>query len=97
MPQQRQANNQQWTNMSWTDPAILSYGNKLDPLASQWSLPMQSPSISSGSNLISNMRWSQQPPPAQVPTPIAPQSHLLANGIYMPYSTASNLNNGSRS
>ena len=54
-PQQRFPTTNQWMNLPWTDPAIISLGNKLEPISSQWSTPTQS----SGNNLISNPRWSQ--------------------------------------
>jgi len=72
-------------NLPWTDPAIISLGNKLEPTPSQWSTTTQL----SGNNLISNPRWSQQQQQQQ--------SHMLTNGIYMPYSTTSGIDDGSRS
>jgi hypothetical protein len=73
-------------NLPWTDPAIISLGNKLDPTSSQWSTTTQS----SGTNLITNARWSQ-------PQQQQSQSHMLINGIYMPYSTTSGVDDGNRS
>ena len=71
--------NERWMNGTWTDPAIISHGNKVESLPSQWSTTTSSPhgssGLSSGNNLMSTSRWSQ------------PQSHMLTNGIYMPYST----------
>jgi len=67
-------------NLPWTDPAIISLGNKLDPTSSQWS----------GTNLISNPRWSQQQQQQS-------QNRMLTNGIYLPYSTTSGVDDGSRS
>jgi hypothetical protein len=82
--------NDRWMNMPWTDPAIISLGNKLDPqTSSHWSTTPQSSTLSSGNNLIPNARWSQQQPP--------PQSNMLTNRIYMPYSTTSGVDDGSRS
>jgi hypothetical protein len=74
-------------NLPWTDPAIISLGNKVEPTPSQWSTTTQSSPLSSGNNLISNPRWSQQ----------QQQTHLLTNGMYMPYSTTSGVDDGSRS
>jgi hypothetical protein len=80
-------------NLPWTDPAIISLGNKLDPqTSSQWSTTPQSSTLSSGNNLMPHARWSQQQQP-----PPPPQSHMLTNGIYMPYSTTSGVDDGSRS
>jgi hypothetical protein len=85
--------NDRWMNLPWTDPAIISLGNKLDPqTSSQWSTTPQSSTLSSGNNLIPNARWSQQHQPSQ-----PSQSHMLTNGIYMPYSTTSGVDDGSRS
>jgi hypothetical protein len=85
--------NDRWINLPWTDPAIISHGNKLDTTStSQWSTNTQSQgssTISSGNNLMSNPRWSQQQQ--------QPQSHMLTNGIYMPYSTTSGVDDGNRS
>ena len=88
--------NDRWMNLPWTDPAIISLGNKLDPqMSSQWSTTTpQSSTLSSGNNLIPNARWSHHP--QHQPTPQS-QSHLLTNGIYMPYSTTSGVDDGSRS
>lgn len=82
--------NDRWMNLPWTDPAIISLGNKLDPMSSQWPTTTQSSTLSSGTNLISNPRWSQQQQQQS-------QNHMLTNGIYMPYSTTSGVDDGSRS
>lgn len=74
-----------WMNPSRTDSSAIGLGNKIDSISSQWSLSasMQGGStLSSGNNLISTTRW--------------PQSHMFTNGIYMPYSTASAIDDGSR-
>lgn len=78
--------NDRWTNLPWTDPAIISLGNKLEPTSS--SQRLTSTQLSSGNNLIPNRRWTPQP---------LSQAHLLTNGIYMPYSTTSGIDDGSRS
>ncbi|UJR33366.1 hypothetical protein I4U23_020814 [Adineta vaga] len=89
--------NDRWPNLPWTDPAIISFGNKLDPTplsSSQWSTTTQSQgssTMSSGTNLIPTSRWSQQQQSTQS------QSHLIPNGIYSPYSTTSGVDNGNRS
>ncbi len=80
-------------NLPWTDPAIISFGNKLDTTPSQWSTTTQSQgssTLSSGNNLIPTTRWSQQQPAQS-------QTHMITNGIYSPYSTASSVDNGNRS
>ncbi|CAF3915495.1 unnamed protein product [Rotaria sordida] len=87
--------NDRWMNLPWTDPAIISLGNKLDTTPSQWSTTMQSQGSStlpSGNNLMSNARWSQQQQQPQSQT-----THMLTNGMYMPYSTTSGVDDGSRS
>ena len=83
-------------NLHSIDPAIISFGNKVDTApTSQWSSTTQSQGTSalpSGNNLISTSRWSQsQSQPVQFPT------HMMTNGIYAPYSTASGVDDGSRS
>lgn len=85
--------NDQWMNLPWTDPAIISLGNKLESTSSS-SSPQRSTStqISSGNNLIPNRRWTPQSSSSS-----SNQSHLLTNGIYMPYSTTSGIDDGSRS
>ena len=92
-------NNDRWMNLPWTDPAIISFGNKLDPTSSssassQWSTTTQSQgssTLSSGTNLIPSMpRWSQHPSTQT-------QSHMISNGIYSPYSTTSGVDDGNRS
>jgi hypothetical protein len=86
-------NNDRWINLPWTDPAIISFGNKLDPTPSQWSTTTQSQgssTLSSGNNLIPTTRWSQQ-------QTIQSQSHMIPNGIYSPYSTTSGVDDGNRS
>ncbi|CAF1006502.1 unnamed protein product [Rotaria sp. Silwood1] len=85
--------NDRWINLPWTDPAIISLGNKLDTTPSQWSTTMQSQGsspLSSGNNLMANSRWSQQQQQQQ-------SQHMLTNGMYMPYSTTSGVDDGSRS
>ena len=80
-------------NLPWTDPAIISFGTKLDPTPSQWSTTTQSQgssTLSSGTNLIPTTRWSQQ---QSTPS----QSHMITNGIYSPYSTTSRVDDGNRS
>ncbi|UJR13836.1 hypothetical protein I4U23_000847 [Adineta vaga] len=81
--------NDRWVNLPWTDPAIISLGNKLEPTSSQWSTTSSqsqgSSALSSGSNLTSNPRWSQQL-----------QTPMFTNGMYMPYSTTSTLDDGNR-
>jgi len=82
--------NDRWMNLPWTDPAIISHGNKLDPTVSQWSTTTQSQgssTLSSGNNLVSNPRWPQQQ---------QSQSHMFTNGMYMPYSTTPGIDDGSR-
>jgi hypothetical protein len=86
-------NNDRWVNLPWTDPAIISFGNKLDPTPSQWSTTTQSQgssTLSSGNNLIPTPRWSQQQSAQS-------QSHMIPNGIYSPYSTTSGVDDGNRS
>ncbi|CAF1108825.1 unnamed protein product [Rotaria sordida] len=87
--------NDRWINLPWTDPAIISFGNKLDTTSSQWSTTTQSQGSStlssSGNNLMSTTRWSQQQPSTQS------QTHMITNGIYSPYSTTSGVDNGNRS
>ncbi|CAF1674789.1 unnamed protein product, partial [Adineta ricciae] len=92
--------NDRWQNLPWTDPAIISFGSKLDPVSalssssSQWSTTTQSQgssTMSSGTNLIPTSRWSQQQQSTQS------QSHLIPNGIYSPYSTAPGVDHGNRS
>lgn len=84
--------NDQWMNLSWMDPAIISLGNKLESTSSS-SSPQRSTStqMSSGNNLVPNRRWTPQSSSS------SNQSHLLTNGIYMPYSTPSGIDDGSRS
>lgn len=85
------SSNDRWMNASWTDPAIISLGNKLETMPPQWSATMQtqgSSALSSGNNLMVNSRWSQQQ---------QSHSHMLTNGIYLPYSTGSGIDDGSRS
>ncbi len=85
--------NDRWINLPWTDPAIISFGNKLEPSSSQWSTTTQSQgssTLSSGNNLIPTARWSQQPSTQS-------QSHLMSNGIYSPYSTTSSVDDTNRS
>ncbi|CAF3535966.1 unnamed protein product [Rotaria sp. Silwood1] len=89
--------NDRWINLPWTDPAIISLGNKLDTTPSQWSTTMQSQGsspLSSGNNLMANSRWSQQ---QQQQQQSQLQPHMLTNGMYMPYSTTSGVDDGSRS
>lgn len=77
-----------WMNLPWTDPAIVSLGNKLDLGPSQWSNMPQSQGSSampSGNHLGSNPRWSQPS-----------QAHMYANGMYMPYPTTPGMDDGSR-
>ena len=87
-------NNDRWaTNLPWTDPAIISFGNKLEPNPSQWPTNTQSQgssTFSSGNNLIPPVRWSQHPTNQN-------QSHMISNGIYSPYSATSGVDDGSRS
>jgi hypothetical protein len=86
-------NNDRWINLPWTDPAIISYGNKLDSTPSQWSNTTQSQgssTLSSGNNLIPTTRWSQHQSTQS-------QSHMIPNGIYSPYSTTSGVDDGNRS
>jgi len=88
--------NDRWMNLPWTDPAIISFGNKLDTTPSQWSTTTQSQgssTLSSGNNLIPTTRWSQQ----HQQQPTQSQTHMITNGIYSPYSTASSVDNGNRS
>ncbi|CAF0786591.1 unnamed protein product [Rotaria sp. Silwood1] len=89
--------NDRWINLPWTDPAIISFGNKLDTTSSQWSTTTQSQGSStlssSGNNLIPTTRWSQQ---QQQPSTQS-QTHMITNGIYSPYSTTSGVDNGNRS
>jgi len=79
-------------NLPWTDPAIISFGNKLDTTPSQWSTTTQSQgssTLSSGNNLMSTTtRWSQHQ---------STQSHMIPNGMYSPYSTTSGLDDGNSS
>ena len=78
-----------WINMSRGDAALVSLGNKLDPMPGQWSntaISQGSSTLSSGNNLMSTSRWSQSPS----------QPHMLTNGMYMPYSTTSTIDDGSR-
>lgn len=87
------SNNDRWTNLPWTDPAIISFGNKLEPNPSQWSPNTQSQgssTFSSGNNLIPTARWSQHPSNQS-------QSHMIPNGIYSPYSATSSVDDGNRS
>ncbi|CAF3016204.1 unnamed protein product [Rotaria sp. Silwood2] len=89
--------NDRWINLPWTDPAIISLGNKLDTTPTQWSTTMQSQgssALSSGNNLMANSRWSQQQQQQQQQQS---QTHMLTNGMYMPYSTTSGIDDGSRS
>ena len=97
--------NDGWMNSLYIDPAIISFGNKLEPSNSQWSTTTQSQgssTLSSGNNLISPARWSQSPSQPMVPPPhpqVSSQypNHLMTNGIYPPYSTTSPLDDGNRS
>ncbi|CAF2213304.1 unnamed protein product [Rotaria magnacalcarata] len=82
--------NDRWINLPWTDPAIISLGNKLETPLSQWSTPMQSQGLSgltSGNNLMANSLWSQQ----------QSQTHMLTNGTFLPYSTTSGVDDGNLS
>jgi hypothetical protein len=85
--------NDRWINLPWTDPAIISFGTKLDQTPSQWSTTTQSQgssTLSSGNNLIPTTRWSQHQSTQS-------QSHMIPNGIYSPYSTTSGVDDGNRS
>ena len=85
--------NDRWINLPWTDPAIISFGTKLDSNPSQWSTTTQSQgssTLSSGTNLIPAARWSQHQSTQS-------QSHMIPNGIYSPYSTTSGVDDGNRS
>jgi hypothetical protein len=89
--------NDRWINLPWTDPAIISFGNKLDTAPSQWSTTTQSQgssTLSSGNNLMPTSRWSQQ---QQQQQSTQSQAHMLPNGIYSPYSTTSGVDDGNRS
>jgi hypothetical protein len=89
--------NDHWSNPLCLDPAIISFGNKLENPSSQWSSTTQSHVSSttpSGTNLISTARWSQMPSNNQtIPFP----THMMTNGIYAPYSTTSSADDGNRS
>jgi len=89
--------NDGWMNSLYIDPAIISFGNKLEPstTSGQWTSSTQSQgssTMSSGTNLISTSRWSQNPSQAS-----AYANHMISNGIYSNYSTTSGLDDGNRS
>ena len=96
-------NNDRWTSPSWTDPAIISCGNKLDPTtssSSQWSSTTQSQgssTLSSGTNLIPPIRWSQHANVSSSSSSSSSQSRLIPNGNYSPYSTRSGVDDANRS
>ena len=82
--------NDRWMNLPWTDPAIISFGTKLDSISSQWSRTTQSQGSSGNQRAPTVNCWPQQPSTQS-------QGHMISNGIYVPYSTTKSVNNGNRS